>query len=665
MHPAYFPVFFWSLLIFVSFWGYGEILRRRIDRPEFADLGWGLTAAWGMSVVLAIGGLLMAFRLAKAPALTTVVLFGAAAAFYFTVQRIAGSGNPKSSSPASFSILHSPFSIFLLFFLALLAFASSIMWPLQIDPNDDVVCYLFYPQKILQTGTLIEPFNVRRMGTYGGQSLLQALVMIVGGERNGHVPDRGFGMLMLFGMLLHLSKGIPKHLGLLRFLAVGCLFFVSVPRINTGSHLTGAAMILALILTLSRLPAPVWANWKCYLAPSLLVAGAGSLRMTYLLCVAGIVTLEPLLRHWSASNVKQASRLLSPRQPGNRDGRPTSQLTTFVATFKNSFASVFPVALGALIILSPWMSVLWQSNGTPMFPPFPGTMNPEFVELGNKGGRIFDAAHTLAYLLTPEALVLLFCLGLVSFTKIKPLAYAVLSVTMFVVWLTSLKFGVTILSESYRYTFPMLMPVALWLLISTLARDESDEDAADIKFLFPVVLVLGLLLAINLPNAGRELGAEAESLPQQIASRDPLVNPALTKADRELQYYTPLGSKIFVAVDTPYAFDFARNEIFTADLPGGSAIGKWPLLQGPKALEKYLVNQGFKYIVATDFDNAMLFYSRKFAKENPRPEWFMKEVYSKYFLNFMDNVDAIARNGRVVATAANLRLIELNTHSIP
>jgi len=49
--PAYFPVFFWSLLIFFSFWGYGEILRRRIDRPEFADIGWGLIAAWGMGGV--------------------------------------------------------------------------------------------------------------------------------------------------------------------------------------------------------------------------------------------------------------------------------------------------------------------------------------------------------------------------------------------------------------------------------------------------------------------------------------------------------------------------------------------------------------------------------------------------------------------------------------
>ena len=684
MHPAYFPVFFWSLLIFVSFWGYGELLRRRIDRPEFADIGWGLTCARGMSVVLALGGLLMAFSLAKAANLTVLVLVGATLAVFYLAGKIttkdtkstkgikgnskSKTQNPKSPSPASsafrFQLSGFSFSVFILYFLALLAFASSIMWPLQIDPNDDVVCYLFYPQKILQTGSLIEPFNFRRMGTYGGQALLQALVMIVGGERNGHVPDRGFGMLMLFGMLLHLSKGIPKSLGLLRFFAVGCLFFISVPRINTGSHLTGAAMILALILTLSKLPSPAWAGWKAYLAPSLLVAATGSLRMTYFLCIVGIVALEPTIRYWQSSKVEQASRLLSP-QKGNRDGRPTSQMATLPATLKNAFASIFPIAIGSLVILIPWMSVLWQSNGTPMFPPFLGTINPEFIVLGNKGGAIFDAAHALAYLFTPEALSLIFCLGLVVFAGNRPLAYAAATVALFVSWLVSDRLGVAQFFESHRYTFPMLMPVALWLIISALSSDEAREDTPAFRVLLPVVLVLGLLLALNLPNAGRELGVQVENLPQQIYSRDPLVNSALTKADRELQNYTPPGSKIFAAVDTPYGFDFARNEIYTADFPGGSAIGKWPLFQGAAALEKYLAAQGFKYIIASDFDNAMLLYTRKHWKEHQRPEWFFKEVNGKYFLDFMDNVDSIARSGRVVATAANLRLIELTTPPSP
>jgi len=37
----YFPVLLWSLVIFASIWG----LRRALKRPEFDDLGWGLTAA--------------------------------------------------------------------------------------------------------------------------------------------------------------------------------------------------------------------------------------------------------------------------------------------------------------------------------------------------------------------------------------------------------------------------------------------------------------------------------------------------------------------------------------------------------------------------------------------------------------------------------------------
>ena len=57
----------------------------------------------------------------------------------------------------------------------------------------------------------------------------------------------------------------------------------------------------------------------------------------------------------------------------------------------------------------------------------------------------------------------------------------------------------------------------------------------------------------------------------------------------------------------------------------------------------------------------MLLYTRKLWKTNQRPEWFYLEVNAKYFLDFMDNVDAIARTGRVVATAANLRLIEINS----
>jgi hypothetical protein len=79
----YFPVLLWSLVIFASFWGYGETLRRALKSSEFEDLDWGLTAAWGMAVTLAIGGFLMMFSLAKAPMLSGVVFAGATLALYF------------------------------------------------------------------------------------------------------------------------------------------------------------------------------------------------------------------------------------------------------------------------------------------------------------------------------------------------------------------------------------------------------------------------------------------------------------------------------------------------------------------------------------------------------------------------------------------------------
>ena len=79
----YFPVLLWSLVIFASFGGYSETLRCALKRPEFEDLGWGLTVAWGMAVTLAIGGLLMMLSLAKTPMLTGVVLAGAAFVIYF------------------------------------------------------------------------------------------------------------------------------------------------------------------------------------------------------------------------------------------------------------------------------------------------------------------------------------------------------------------------------------------------------------------------------------------------------------------------------------------------------------------------------------------------------------------------------------------------------
>lgn len=620
-----------------SFWGFGEALRRWINRKEFFDIGWGLTMAWGMAVMLVIGGVLTASHLATRFNLIVLVFAGTAIALFYCIQNIfSRSSHRHHSAPTAPPDSQRRLLDCVLVFFAVLAFTSSIAWPLQVDPNDDIVCYLAFPKKILDTGTLIEPFNVRRMGTYGGHAFLQALVMIFGGERNGHVPDRGFGMILLFGMLLHLTRTIPSKYSIFRFFTVGLLFFISVPRINTGSSLTGAAMLLALLITLSKLAGTTGPLLPRVLVPSVLLAATGSLRMTYLLFASGLLVLEALFRHLITHDRKiDATRSIA--------------------------VSVFPIAVGSFLLLMPWMALLWQSNATPMYPPILGTMNPEFTVLGSKAGKLFDAAHGLACLLMPEVIVFLFALLLVSVAPYKTLAAAAAVAAVAVSWFTAYKFGVTVLSEGYRYTFPMLLPVSLWLLATSLpSNDKDDIEPGKLAW---ISLSIGLLVAVNLSGAGRELATQAETLPAQIVSRDRLVNPAFTNANRELQNYTPKGAKILAAVDTPYGFDFARNQIYTVDVPGASVIGKWPLRQGPEALRKYLLSLGITYIIASDFDNAMLLYTRKHWLEHQRPEWFFKEVWGKYFLDFMDSVDSLARTNRIVATDANMRLIELNNIS--
>ncbi|MEN9469337.1 MAG: hypothetical protein RL630_1070 [Verrucomicrobiota bacterium] len=639
----YFPVLLWCLVIFASFWGYGEALRRSLKRPEFDDLGWGLTAAWGMAVTLSIGGFLMMLSLAKTPILAGVVLFGAALAAYqalgtkLLADPTAKKG--KKSKPADSEkeqIAPQKFRFeatdWILCGLMALVFISAIAWPYQIDPNDDVVCYLAYPKRILDTGTLIEPFNVRRMGTFGGQAILQAIVMVVGDVRNAHVPDRALGMLLLFGMLLQVAKGAGWQNSLLRFLAIGSLFFVSVPRINTGSSLTGAAVILALLLTLVRFGGGAKAHWALWIPSAILVAAAGSFRLTYLLATALIVVLAGV------------AQVLATRQaaPG--------------ALSKN-LAPVLGIGGLSFALLIPYMAVFWQSHGVPIYPPFLGTMNPEFTLLGSKEGPLRDMAHAFGYLFTPEALVLALSMILAFKSKTRPLAVGASLAVLLVSWFTSYKFGVTMISESYRYTFPMMMPVAFWLLTQSFSNDKEGGSSTKNYALVAVAI----LWAVNLPNAGRELGAIFDSLPAQITSSTAVAPPVLEKAAEHLQKFTPEGSKILVAIDTPYALDFSRNTIYTADVTGASSIGKWPLRQGPEALKKYLLGLGIDYILASDFDNAMLLYTRKHWIEHQRPEWFFKEIWGKYMLDFMDSVDSLAKSNPVLGTSANLRLIDLKS----
>jgi hypothetical protein len=649
----YFPVLLWSLVIFASFWGYGEALRCALKRSEFDDLGWGLTAAWGMAVTLAIGGFLMMLSLAKAPVLTGVVLAGAALAAYHTLGKKllsdpSDSKKGKKSKPAdadkdsTSSTLGRKFqpSDWILWFMVCLAFLCSIAWPHQVDPNDDLICYLMLPERILQTGTLIEPFSLRRMGTLGGHSFLQALTMVVGNERSGHIADSGFGLLVWFGILWGMLSKASPGAWWLRFLILFVAVFLPVPRINTMSSLTGTALLAALFVTLDRWNNTKKTDWRSLLPIGLLVAAAASLRPIYLLPAAGVV------------GIFGTCMLLESLQ---KNPAPSACLSKS----KVWFPFLLGTGLFTILFLASYMVVLWLSNGTIHYPPFKGFINPPFELVGTKEGAFVDGTNALAFLFSQEMLVIFFSFILAFAVASRSLALAIITGTFFCSWLIAQKFGVTVYSEIYRYTFPGAVAAGFFFLAKA-ASLRSDYEPSTLGLPSLISLPLLAIFLVNAPQAAREWGTRAKTLPEEIILPETILDRNLGFAYQILQDKVPARKSILAIVDAPYLLNYSRNPIYNVDAIGGaSPWGGMPFFKGPETLKSYLLKNGVDYILTVDFDKALLLYTRKHWLEHQRPEWFFKEVWGKHALDFMDNIDKLADWGQVIGSEANVRLIKL------
>jgi hypothetical protein len=176
---------------------------------------------------------------------------------------------------------------------------------------------------------------------------------------------------------------------------------------------------------------------------------------------------------------------------------------------------------------------------------------------------------------------------------------------------------------------------------------------------FAVLSILGIG-AVQLGPGLNEVLTEAHSLPQQTSETLGFLPPGYADSYKALQSKVPPGKTIYAIVDAPYLLDFKRNPIFVADVLGGASPGNlMPLLQGTQSLLEYFKKVGIEYLLAVDFEKALLLYTRKHWIDHQRPEWFYKQVWGKHALDFMDRIDDIAQT-RTIATAGNVRLLKLS-----
>lgn len=623
---AYLGVLSWALVLLLGFLGYGSFLCRRFHLRDLPGVGVGLQMAFGMSFVLAIGGWLCALSLAHRSALVVLALVGAGLAVAETAPRAwRARGTAWRGWLARRAWLALPG------LLATLWLASSVAPLGAINPNDDSIAYLTYVTRLLETGDLVEPYGLRRLLTFGGQSLLQAQVAAAGSWRNVNVPDVGFAPVLLVALVAGLVRPTGRAQQVCAALWLAAVLLLPVPRANTASVATGAVLLVALVATLdlvTRADSDADASALAFLA-GLVGAAAGSLRATFL--GAAVVALAGF----------HLARLARARGRGLREGALS--------------------LLGGLVGLAPWMVALTQSSGTPFFPLFEGNYRPEFATLSAGLGLSDSLAHVARVLSHPSFVVVwLPTLAIVGLRRRAPvLAVAAGGLVACVAAIASNT--VWPIQHLHRFSWPLLSAASLATAALALRQwDEAPRRAP--RDLAVAVVALGLFLPALQRDGARGwqlVRRSAAGVPAQWRPAPGAAADLATLAYAEAQHAAPVGAPLLTVVDRPYLLDYRRNRILNVDAIGAASPPPgMPFFEGPDALRSYLLDQSIEYVLARDFDTGRSLYSRRGWRDE-RPIPVLNEVWRPHFLDFMDNLDEIARCDEVVAAPMGVRLIRL------
>lgn len=633
MQPGYTEVLIWSFFLFLGYFGFGEFFVRSLKRPEFMDLGWASKVALGMCITIFLGSALMVFKLATAVGLVSIAVLGFCLAAYFMGQQFFKPLPDSKSKRGSKRGVDKKGDLGWLYLsipaaFALLTFATSIYWPFQYDPNDDWVAYLAFPEKILQTGTLIEPFSQRRITSLCGQSLLLAQIMVVAEPESAHLLDRGFGAILLFGLLVEATRKTAPGWQWLRALIVLAAVTVSVPRINTSSTVIGVCLMLGVLFSMSKVLDTKESDWRVWALPALMLAGASSLRFTYAMACGGALAVYYF---WNA----------------------------FSSPPKEWFFKILPLlktGLMTFVFLSPLMVVSWESSRTPIYPPFPGNLVTEFITFNTGEGFFKDSKIAIRFMLMPELLMMLTSFALILFVtnSNRRLLISMVLVVLTVSYLLGISSSASIDTwtlDFYRFTFPLYFTAFLWILSLCVSQKKA------LGFLSaPSMATVGLILfaIVQIIPALEELKVKFTSIPLQEKGFQ-FSAAALKPYYDELQNKVPPGQKIFAVVDAPYLLNYNRNPISNVDnIAGASPAPGMPFHKGPEALRAYLNNLGYNYAISVDFEKAVFLYNINIMQNHPRKEF--RQFSKKYISDFLENLESICKTSTLCRNL-NSRLV--------
>ena len=491
---------------------------------------------------------------------------------------------------------------------------------------DDLPNYLVAVKKILQTGSLIEPFSFRRILGYGGQQVLGGMVVVGGTGVNADVLELGLARAIFAGLVWEIVG--PRKWGRI-VCAVGLIILVLVPRVplttlNTQAEMTGVVCLVTLLRTLAMARSGV----RMAVVAGLVAGAVGTLRASFLpMGVLSVVLCE-----------------------GMRVVRSRREL-------RRAATNVVVAGVSVAVVLLPWAVEMRWSSGTLLYPVWLGNMRPEYV--------FFDAGWSA---LKKAKWVLGFAGYGAGFVLMAPLALALrrrywrtelpmaLGAAVSVGWLLW-AFTLTEYTNAYRFAFPVAFSVGAVVVMGLAVWPRGKVERW---------MGIGALVVIGAANAwpGAWWAFVERGKVWRNAGESPLgAVVGSEKAYRAAQGMVPAGERIFSATSFPVLFDFARNPIWIADVPGAvSPSPGMPIFEGSKAVADYLKGLGVRYVVFTFPEEDRTLYSKGYWEPiflGERKAMADEVRCSKYNVAFIRCMEGLPGIGEVVFRSRTLCVVRL------
>ncbi len=610
------------ILIYLSFVGWGQLIVNNEEDTDFA-----MAAAYGMAGACVIGGILNWFHLISPH---SIQIFLAVGILSWVVRVAKKHKKIRCSARIAFALFGQNKGAAIIFgILLLITFAHGSL-PLQ-NAQDDNHAYLVFPHQMLETGHIgDDPFNERRLGVFGGQSFLNAMILTFVSHKQVRAFDAVAGWLVF--IMLVMVHGYRHKLPYLSLLLLLSLWHWAIPPpVNISSQMTAAALFYAF---LCRFQEPgLHVSIKEIIKTAILVAALCSLKATNIAGLAFLGTFVFLL-----------------------DRR---------IRFTEGLQQGIKVAAAGLILVSPWMFAMHQSSGTFFFPLLGhGTHTSWEQGAAILSIRMQDVnwaylgSIILSPLLTPvlSSGILILLLRLLKYKEylrdINPAAVsALLAAVLGSLCLSFMSLGI------FRYSYALNFAAFIFLVTETLSNTSfHSQNSMEKQHRYWLVwLVIAFYMGATWPIG-------LDSLANKTAAISNFTADALRQFPRSIittaQKSTPPGSSIMVALSHPYHMDFSRNQVFVIDHAGNAGPDQGlPVSGRAEELAAYLRKQKINYLIYSYADEG----GYQFEK--------FKHRLHQYEVPYYDRIRVLAENNfkfriQLVVLSKSYKLIHQDNYSI-